>query len=180
MVKMQRQTIGGSNPIHEQSFQGRTLETSRCKVRGSDLTSKMALLKVRPGASATANSNMQETSSLPPCNQMCIKPLESHETQHLEGPMSMDTRVEVVQKKCAPTLWRTGTRPMVVGTWRTSYQMAIGIQQTGIKPTAIGTRCSSDSLDTEATRSCQRKMTKMQRTRIRPMAIGTQRTNSSS
>ena len=43
---------------------------------------------------------------------------------------------------------------------------------------AVGTRYLGDNLDTEATRSCQRKTTKRQQTGIRPMVIGAQQTNS--
>ena len=56
---MQQHTIRGSDPIHDQSFQGKTLETSQREVRGSDLTLKMALLKARSGAGTIADSIMK-------------------------------------------------------------------------------------------------------------------------
>ena len=58
------------------------------------------------------------------------------------------------------------------------YPMAMGIQRTGIRPMAVGIQCSGDNLDTEATCSCQWKMTKTQSTGIRPMVVGAQRTDS--
>ena len=91
----------------------------------------MALLKARSRAGTMANSDMQEMLSLPLCNQTQIRPPESRETQHLEGPMSMDMRDEAVQKRCVPTPQRMGARSMVVGIWQTNYPMAMGIQQRG-------------------------------------------------
>ena len=79
------------------------------KVRGSDLTPKMTLLKARSRIGAMADSDMREMLSSPPCNQTQIRPPEGHETQHLEGPMFMDTRDEVVQKWCVPTPRQMGT-----------------------------------------------------------------------
>ena len=69
--------------------------------------------------------------------------------------MSTDIRDEAVQKRCVHTLQRTGAKLMAVGTWWTDYPMAMGIHRTGIRPMVIGTRCSGDNLDTEATCSCQ-------------------------
>ena len=76
----------------------------------------MALLKARTRAGAMTDSDMQETLSLPQCNQTQIRPLEGHETQCLKGPMSTDMRDEVVQKRYVPTPQRTGARAMAVGT----------------------------------------------------------------
>ena len=92
--------------------------------------------------------------------------------------MSMDMRDEAIQKRCVATPRWMGARSMVVGTWRMDYLIAMRIKQTGIRPIVVGTQCSGDNLDTEATRSCQWKMTKMQQTGIRPMATGAQRTDS--
>ena len=49
--------------------------------------------------------------------------------------MSMNMRDEVVQMRCITTLRWMGTRPMVVGTWRMNYLMAMGI-----RPMAIDAR----------------------------------------
>ena len=97
-----------------------------------------------------ANFDMQEALSLPPYHPMQIKPLEGHETQCLGILMSTDMRAESVQKRCVPTPRRTKARPMTVGTWQTDFLMAIGMQQTGIRPIAIGVRHSGDNLSTKA------------------------------
>ena len=102
--------------MHERSFQGKTLGTSRHEVRRSNLTPKMALLKARFGAGAMTDFDMQETTSPSLCNQTQIRPLEGHETQCLEGPMSMDIKDEAVQKRCVPTPQQMGAKPMAVGT----------------------------------------------------------------
>ena len=91
--------------------------------------------------------------------------------------MFMDMRDEAIQKRCVPTPWQMGPRPMVVGIWQMDYPMAMGMQRTGIRPMAVGTRCLSDNLDPEATCLCQGKMIKIQQTGIRPMATGTQQIN---
>ena len=93
--------------------------------------------------------------------------------------MSMDIRDEAIQKRCIPTPWQTGAKLMVVRTWQMDYLMAMRIQQIGIRPMLVGTWCSGDNLDTEATCSCQQKMTKTQRTWIKPMAAGPQLMESS-
>ena len=85
---------------------------------------------------------------------MQIQLPEDRETQRVEGPMSTNMRDEVVQKRSVPTPWWTEARLMAVGTWQTGYPMAMEIQQTGIKVMAVGTLCSGDNLDTEATCSC--------------------------
>ena len=69
---------------------------------------------------------------------------------------------------------------MAVETWLTDYPMAMGIQQMRIRLMAVGTRCSGDDLDTEATCSYQQKTTKMQRMGIRSMVTSAQWTDSDS
>ena len=71
-------------------------------------------------------------------------------------------------------------KPMIVGTLRTDYSMAMGIQWTGIKPMTVGVWCLGDNPNTKTTYSYHQKMTKMQRMRIRSMATGIQQTNFSS
>ena len=67
---------------------------------------------------------------------------------------------------------------MTVGIQRTNYTMAMGMQRMRIRPMAVGTQRSGDNLDTEATHSRQRKMTKTQQMGIKPMATGAQRMDS--
>ena len=58
MAEIQQQTIGGSYPIRERSFQGRALGTSQDEVRGSDLNPKMTFLNSRSGADAMTSVSL--------------------------------------------------------------------------------------------------------------------------
>ena len=181
---MQQQSIEGSDLIQERSFQGRTLKTFQQGrtlktfqhgVRGSNLAPKMALLMARSGVDTMADSNMQDTLSPPLQYQSQTIPLEVHGTQRLRSLMSIDMRDEGAQKRCVPAPQQMKAIPMAVGTWRMDYLMAIGMQQTGIKPMIVGARRSGDNLDTEVIHSYQQKMITMQRMVIRLMVACAQR-----
>ena len=115
-MEMHRQAIGGSNPIQEESFQGKPLETFKPVAKGSDPTPKRALLKARSGVSTMANSDMQEVLSPSPYHLTQIIHPKGHRTQRLGNPMSMNMKDEAVEKRCVPTPWRMRARPMAVGT----------------------------------------------------------------
>ena len=55
-----------------------------------------------------------------------------------------------------------------------NFSMAVGMQQMGNRPMAVGTKYLGDDLDTAAINPSQWKMTKRQQTRIRPIAVGIQ------
>ena len=103
--------------------------------------------------------DMQETLSPPLCNHTQIKAPEGHDAQPLEGPMSKDIRDEAVQKRCVPTPWRRGQTDGH-GNMADGLFDGHGMQQTRIRPMAVGTWCSGDNLDTEATHLCQQKTKK--------------------
>ena len=65
MTEMQRHVIEGSGTIREGSLQEKMLEAFQPVAGGSDPASKRALLKVRFGVSAMANSGTQEELSPP-------------------------------------------------------------------------------------------------------------------
>ena len=59
--------------------------------------------------------------------------------------MSTSMKDRAAEKKCAPTSQRTGGKLMTTGTWQTGNPMAMGMQQTGVSPMAVGARGSGNN-----------------------------------
>ena len=112
-----------------------------------------------------------------PSHSVQWEPSKNQEVQRVRRPMSCWYGGMMYKKRCVPTPRRMGARPIAVGTWRTNYTMAIGIQRMGIRPMAVGIQCLSDNSEIKTTHLYYWKMTKKQWSGIKPIAADTQRAN---
>ena len=87
--------------------------------------------------------------------------------------MSINAGGGATEERCIPIPRWAGARPVVVGTGRTNFSIAMGMQQTGDRPMVACTQYSGDDLDIRAIHPSQWKTTKRQWMEIRPMAVGT-------